>query len=230
MRKFFTSLLLTILTLIIGAAAGVAGAYYWIINNTDICPQPEKIELTTADTSVLESRLETLENNLAAVGESLTKLNDNIADIKTTADEANKETEKMIEANGEKEEKESDTEAIEVSLPSAPEPSGIKLKADDFTEIKKYTELTFADKEAVVTFVREIADSLTFVDSFGGDMAVMEYFIQQNDIADDSVKNQQLWIQFIKEDSGEYTVAWTRARFQCQPERGHEEWSPELCS
>lgn len=56
--------------------------------------------------------------------------------------------------------------------------------------------------------------------------AVVQYTVIG--LADDSVRNQRTRIRLSQQASG-WEITWVGEQYQCQPRRGHQDWSGEFC-
>lgn len=87
------------------------------------------------------------------------------------------------------------------------------------------------EKLAVTAFGTEEVEGLVKedveVDTSNPEQVIV--IITQTNLPDDSVKSIRYRIDFKSEDS-QWQMEWAGQQFICQPGRGHQDWSKELCS
>jgi len=110
-------------------------------------------------------------------------------------------------------------------------------RAIDLSQIESRTKLSGSDPEAIALSAfgntdANLDSSTVDVSSPQPDQAIV--ILTQTGLKDDSVQAIRYYVEFQKNPSDPanetWQMIWAGSQFKCYPQRGHQEWSPELCA
>ncbi|EDX73852.1 hypothetical protein MC7420_5732 [Coleofasciculus chthonoplastes PCC 7420] len=122
------------------------------------------------------------------------------------------------------------------SSPQTPAANREDYRSIDLSQQTDRTSLTGSDPKAIALSAFGNRDSNT--DSASVDVSYPKpdqaiVILTQTRLKDDSVRGIRYRVEFQKNPSAQaneqWQMIWAGSQFKCYPERGHQDWSPELC-